>query len=224
MFWTSQALDSGSAGYMVTAGGNSLCFILLAVNGSWDDNGGTKALIIFLCLQERYCFFSQFIEWVGEGCVCVWVCDRVKRQKCRAGLRDVCVCVRERERERERLVGVMGGPGTCIIDPPLGASCTRGGIKMIHGLFPGLIPVILRYQTAVFCSWQRGAHTHASRAYTHKTGGEFFHRGWGDNLIGTFVFVSCSFLAPRLLFPLRAQKQKLSSRGPAAAAASVAYK
>lgn len=157
-----KALDSGSAGYTVTAGGNSLCFILLAVNGSWDDNGSTKALIIFLCLQQRYCFFSQFIEWVGEGCVCVYVCDRVKRQERRAGLRDVCV----------RLVGVMGGRGTCIIDPPLGASCTRGGIKMIHGLFPGLIPVILRYQTAVFCSWHRGAHTHGSRAYTHNTGGE----------------------------------------------------
>lgn len=96
--------------------------------------------------------------------MCVY--DRVKMQECRAGLRDVCVCV--------RLVGVIGGRGTCIIDPPLGASCTRGGIKMIHGLFPGLIPVILRYQTAVFCSWQKGggAHTHASRAYTHKTGGE----------------------------------------------------
>lgn len=85
MLWTLQALDSGSAGYTVTAGGNSLCFILLAVNGSWDDNGCAKALIIFLCLQERYCFFSQFIEWVGEGCVCVWVsvcgcvCDSVKR-------------------------------------------------------------------------------------------------------------------------------------------------
>lgn len=71
----------------------------------------------------------------------------------------MCVCV--------RLVGVMGGLGTCIIDPPLGASCTRGGIKMIHGFFPGLILVILRYQAAVFCSWQWGPHTHASRAYTH---------------------------------------------------------
>ena len=81
MLWTLQALDSGSAGYTVTAGGNSLCFILLAVNGSWDDNGCAKALIIFLCLQERYCFFSQFIGWVGEGCACVCVC--------------VCVCVTE---------------------------------------------------------------------------------------------------------------------------------
>lgn len=149
----------------MTAGGNSLCFILLAVNGSWDDNGGTKALIIFLCLQDRYCFFSPFIVWVWGVCLCV--CDRVKRQKCRAGLRGVCMVV----------VGVMGGWGTCIIDPPVGASCTRGGIKMIHGFFPGLILVILRYQTAVFCSRQWGPHAHASRAYTQDKRREFFRRG-----------------------------------------------
>lgn len=201
---------------MVTAGGNSLCFILLAVNGSWDDNGGMKALIIFLCLQDRYCFFSSFIVWVWEVCarVCVYVTE-LKGRNAGQGW-GMCVCV--------VVVGVMGGWGTCIIDPPVGASCTRGGIKMIHGFFPGLILVILRYQTAVFCSRQWGPHAHASRAYTQDKRREFFQRGWGDNLIGTFVFVSCSFLA---LPPFQALKQKLSSWGPAAAAAaaaSVAYK
>lgn len=43
-----------------TAAGDSLCFILLAVNSSWDDNSRASALIIFLCLQERYCFFSVY--------------------------------------------------------------------------------------------------------------------------------------------------------------------
>lgn len=55
----------------------------------------------------------------------------------------VCVCV--------CLVGVMNGRGTCIIDPFLQASCTWTGIKMIHGPFPGLIPLILRYQPAALC-------------------------------------------------------------------------
>lgn len=55
----------------------------------------------------------------------------------------VCVCV--------CLVGVMNGLGTCIIDPFLQASCTWTGIKMIHGPFPGLIPLILRYQPAALC-------------------------------------------------------------------------
>lgn len=50
------ALDARSAGCTVTAGGNSLYFILLCVNGSRSDNGGARALIIFLSLQERYCF------------------------------------------------------------------------------------------------------------------------------------------------------------------------
>lgn len=85
LLWTLHPLDSGSAGYMVTAGGNSLCFILLAVNGSWDDNGSMNALIIFLCLRERYCFSSSFIVWAWEGCVCVYVRDGLKRQERRAG-------------------------------------------------------------------------------------------------------------------------------------------
>lgn len=87
LFWIARILDSGSAGYTLTAGGNSLCFIRLAANGSWDDNSGMKALIIFCCLQERYCFFSAFIGRLcgglrvcGGACLC-WS----------TGLRDVCV-------------------------------------------------------------------------------------------------------------------------------------
>lgn len=92
------------------------------------------------------------------------VCDRVKRP----GRVEGCVCL--------WLVGVMGGWGTCIIDLLLWASCTLDGIKMIHGLFLRLIPVILRYQTSVFCPWQWGAHTHASttRTHTHDKSREFF--------------------------------------------------
>lgn len=192
----------------MTARGNSLCFILLAVNGSWDDNGSTKALIIFLQLRERYCFFSPFIGWAWAG---LCVCESTGMQGWFLGV-------------HVRPAGVMSGWWTCITDPPLGVSCTQGGIKMIHGSFPGLILAILRYQSAVCCSWRRGPNTYTSRAHTHTQTRdrtrEFFHRGWGDNLIGTFVFVSRSLLA---FSPPQTLKQKPSSRGPAAAA-SVAYK
>ena len=86
-----------------------------------------------------------------EGCVCVW------------------------------LVGVIDGKGTCIIDLLLEASCTLGGIKMIYGLFSRLIPVILRYQTALFCSWQWGkegcAHPRQQSLHTLRRGQESFSTG-----------------------------------------------
>lgn len=140
----------------MTAGGNSLCFILLAVNGSWDDNGGMEALIIFLLLRERYCFFSPFIGWARAGlCLCE-----------RTGMQDWLLGVHVRP------AGVMSGWGTCIMDPPLWASCTQGGIKMIHGSFPGLILAILRYQSTVHCSWRRGPNTSTRRAHTHTNMGQ----------------------------------------------------
>lgn len=68
----------------MTAQGNSLCLILLAVNSSWDDNGRARTLIIFLRLQERYCF-AGYIERVG-----VCVCITVRRH---GGVDGVCVCL-----------------------------------------------------------------------------------------------------------------------------------
>lgn len=92
----------------------------------------------------------------------------VQSKELKEGWRDVCV----------RLLGATGGRGTCIIDLLLEASCTQGGIKMIHDFFPEIIPVILRYQTAVFCSWHRGVGPHPHQQILHtKQGQEFFHRG-----------------------------------------------
>lgn len=78
--------------------------------------------------------------WQGRGCM--------------------CVC----------LVGVMNGLGMCIIDPFLEASGTWTGIKMIHGLIPGLISLILRYQTTSLCGRVKTGRVDRGSGLKHNAG------------------------------------------------------
>lgn len=86
------------------------------------------ALIMLLRLGGGYCFFL-LVYCAGQGVRRVFVA--------RAG------------QGREVRVRATDFLGTCIIDPPLKASRTRGSIKNDSWLVSELIPAILGYYTAV---------------------------------------------------------------------------
>lgn len=129
------------------------------------------ALIIFLRLGEGYCFFLV-VYCAGQGVRHVFVA--------RPG------------RGREARVRVAAVSGTCIIDPPLKASCTRGSVKNDSWLVfrdNASDPEIVGR-----CSSRADTHT-------HKTQDSRRHRDQGDNLIGTFVFSFLFFIFPLPLIP-----------------------
>lgn len=113
------------AGCAAEAAGNSLCFILLAAKGSEDGDG----------VEHDSCLNHIPPPWRGILLFLVVYCAG-------QGVRHVFVA--RAGQGREARVRVAGVSGTCIIDPPLKASCTRGSVKNDSWLVSELMPAILR--------------------------------------------------------------------------------